>query len=238
LDTTSEAKLLVDKVKQYTNLFVVDSGPVSKNETALNEICDYAATKVGLNLIVYFGKIDLPWQVPWIDTAKQKWGDKFLGIYFYDEPAGSLLDTRDDFLGSNPPKSYDEMAELFVYGWQTMPGLATLKARPYPLPMFTSDYALYWFDYLAGYDTVFSEFGWNHSRTQDIALVRGAAKVQNKTWGAIVTWTYDRQPYLENGESLYKTYCWLTKTAPSTSWSSTILESTNMEYYRKSTFRH
>jgi hypothetical protein len=38
-NTTAEAKLLVDKVKNYTNVLVVDSGPVSKNETSLNEIC-------------------------------------------------------------------------------------------------------------------------------------------------------------------------------------------------------
>jgi hypothetical protein len=69
--------------------------------------------------------------------------------------------------------------------------------------MFTSDYALYWFDYLAGYDGVFAEFGWNHTRSQDIALVRGAAKMQNKTWGAIITWTYDNPPYLYSGEKLY-----------------------------------
>jgi hypothetical protein len=202
LDTTFEAKLLVDKVKTYTNLLIVDSGPVSKNETALNEICDYAAD-AGLNLIVYFGNISLSWQVPWIDTAKQRWGDKFLGIYFYDEPAGSLLDREDESLDSNPPSSYDEMAELFLYSWHTMPGLATWKASTAAPPAFTSDYSLYWFDYMAGYDVVFSQFGWNHSRTQDIALIRGAAKVQNKTWGAIITWTYDTSPYLESGERLF-----------------------------------
>ena len=202
LNTTSEANLLVDRVKHYTNLLIVDSGPVSKNETALNDICDYAVG-AGLSVIVYFGKFDQSWQIPWLDTAKQQWGDKFLGIYFYDEPAGSLLDTEDEFLNSNPPKTYDEMADLFTSSWQTMPGLHTMKTRPAPLPAFTSDYALYWFDYLAGYDVVFAQFGWNHTRIQDIALVRGAAKVQNKTWSAIITWTYDALPYLDSGERLY-----------------------------------
>ena len=64
------------------------------------------------------------------------------------------------------------------------------RARPY-----TSDYALYWFDYKAGYDTVFTEFGWNNSRQMDIALCRGAATVKGKDWGAIITWTYDQPPY-------------------------------------------
>jgi hypothetical protein len=68
---------------------------------------------------------------------------------------------------------------------------------------FTSDYALYWFDYLAGYDVVLAQFGWNHSRVQDIALVRGAAKLQNKDWGVILTWTFNNSPYLEDGGKLY-----------------------------------
>jgi hypothetical protein len=203
LNTTSEAKLLVDRTKHYTNLLIVDSGPVSKNETVLNEICDYAVG-AGLNLIVYFGKFDYQsWQIPWLDTAKQRWGDKFLGIYFYDEPAGSLLDTNDEFFNSSPPKTYDEMGDFFVHAWQTMPELHTIKERPVPLPAFTSDYALYWFDYMGGFDVVFAQFGWNHTRAQDIALIRGAAKVQNKTWGAIITWTYDTSPYLDSGERLY-----------------------------------
>ena len=71
------------------------------------------------------------------------------------------------------------------------------------MPLFTSDYALYWFDYKAGYDTVFTEFGWNNSRQMDIALCRGAATVQGKDWGAMITWTYDQPPYLENGTQLY-----------------------------------
>jgi len=35
-------------------------------------------------------------------------------------------------------------------------------------------------------------------------LVRGAAKVQNKGWGVIVTWTFNDPPYLEDGESLFE----------------------------------
>ncbi len=201
-NTTVEAKMLIEKVKTYTNLIVVDSGPVSKNETALNEICDYAVNQ-GLHIIAYFGKFDQPWQVPWLDTAKQRWGSYFLGIYFFDEPAGSLLDTNTSILASYKPGNYDEMANLLINSWRTMPGLETIKTRPVPLTTFTSDYALYWFDYQCGYDILFSQFGWNNSRAQDIALVRGAAKVQNKSWGAIMTWTYDKEPYLETGQELY-----------------------------------
>jgi hypothetical protein len=69
---------------------------------------------------------------------------------------------------------------------------------------FVSDYALYWFDYKAGYDTVFAQFGWNQSRPLHIALCRGAATMHNRDWGVIITWTYTNQPYLESGEDLYK----------------------------------
>ena len=87
-ETAAEARLLIDKVKNYTNLLVVDSGPVSKNETTLDEICEYAAN-AKLSIIVYFGNLSYPWQLEWMNNAKQKWGDYFLGIYLYDEPAGT-----------------------------------------------------------------------------------------------------------------------------------------------------
>ena len=51
------------------------------------------------------------------------------------------------------------------------------------LALFTADYALYWFDYKAGYDVLSREFGWNHSRLLNLALCRGAASVQGKEWG-------------------------------------------------------
>jgi hypothetical protein len=70
-------------------------------------------------------------------------------------------------------------------------------------PLFTSDYALYWFDYKGGYEVVFAEFGWNYSRHLNVALSRGAATVQNKDWGVMITWTYTEPPYIESGDELY-----------------------------------
>ena len=72
------------------------------------------------------------------------------------------------------------------------------------VPVFTSDFVLYYFDYLAGYDTVFAEFGWNNSRIREIALCRGAAKTLNKDWGVIITWTYMQLPYIGGGAEIYQ----------------------------------
>ena len=204
-ETAAEARLLIDKVKNYTNLLVVDSGPVSKNETTLDEICEYAAN-AKLSIIVYFGNLSYPWQLEWMNNAKQKWGDYFLGIYLYDEPAGSLLHTSNTspYVLANRPENYENMTNLFIHAWQTMPGLHTLKTLENAPATFTSDFALFWFDYKAGYDVVLAQAGLNQSFTQDIALVRGAARVQNKSWGTIVTWTYDNPPYLESGDKLYQ----------------------------------
>jgi len=69
--------------------------------------------------------------------------------------------------------------------------------------LFTSDYALYWYDYQAGYDTVFAEFALNYDRTLNLDLIRGAATAQNKDWGIMITWKYTQPPYMESGMELY-----------------------------------
>ena len=70
---------------------------------------------------------------------------------------------------------YSEAAEKFVAGISSFDSTNDVKSRN--IQMFTSDYALYWFDYLAGYDAVFVELGWNNSRIQQIALGMGSANV-------------------------------------------------------------
>ena len=94
-NTTAQAKILVDRVKNFTNLFVVQSGPVSTNETSLDEIIDYAVAS-DLDVIAAFGYFhpDLPWQIPWLDYAKQTWGNRFLGVYLNDEPGGQTIDAN------------------------------------------------------------------------------------------------------------------------------------------------
>ncbi len=94
LNTASEAKLLIDKVKDYTNLFLINSWDISTNETALNEICEYAVN-AKLHFIVFFSFVShvaYPWHTTWLDTAKERFGEYFLGVYFYDEPGGNQID--------------------------------------------------------------------------------------------------------------------------------------------------
>jgi hypothetical protein len=208
-DTISQAKSLIDKVKGYTNFFLINNWDISINETALNEISQYAID-ADMSVMVYFDFIPYrtyPWIDTWLSTAKERWGSKFLGVYLYDEPGGKQIDTGQWRSGDTAEtvfenvSDYNDAANRFVNAIPS--ALSWQFARNRSLPLFTSDYALYWFDYLAGYDAIFVELGWNHNRTQHIALNRGAANVQNRDWGAILVWN-SRDPEDED-KGIYKT---------------------------------
>ncbi|XHH09235.1 MAG: hypothetical protein ACFCUE_01025 [Candidatus Bathyarchaeia archaeon] len=210
-DTTEQALLLIDRVKNYTNLFILQSGPISMDENATKEICDYAVDS-GLNIIVYFGDLaprilaekGLEWRTDFTNGAKQRYGERFLGVYYYDERGGIYLDTDKQAHNWTIPANatYSSVAQTFVNGFLREGGTVNLKAAN--VPMYASDYALYWFDYLSGYDVMLAQIGWNHSLTQDIALLRGAARMQDKDWGIIITWKYNQPPYLDTGETIYQ----------------------------------
>jgi hypothetical protein len=317
-DTTADAKLLIDKVKNYTNLFVLQSGTLQRNNTAMDEIGDYAIAS-GLHFAVYSGVDEAFQSTDWINTAQQRWGSQFLGIYYNDEPGGKMLDGyvnlvpsisnatvgnstttigsagvlkmggggiqvgdttyypngtirvykstgmppnpsswtsssdtpkvvdgtntgisyypngsitinesansityypdgsmteqlkgKDFFtmengsdrisqvepyssvLAKSPIKNCDEAAQNFVN--RNRSSLSWLDNQS--VTLFTADYALYWWDYQSGYDVVLAELGWNNTDAQEIGLVRGAANLQDKSWGTIITWTYTQPPYL------------------------------------------
>lgn len=241
-NTAKEAKLLIDKVKDYTNLFVVDSWDISNNQTAMNEITEYAMN-ANLNIMVYFDFIyynvtrdigttynssswndygTTPWHLPWLNEIKEKWGNKFLGVYLYDEPGGNQLD-RGYWGGNNQTRSgnpirtfenvstYSEAANTFVSSIKNSRSMMLLTNNSIPdgiknkIQLFTSDYALYWFDYKAGYDTIFAEISEIRETTtniQQIALCRGAANIQNKQWGVILTQASNNPPYLDSGPEM------------------------------------
>jgi hypothetical protein len=313
--SVDEAKQLVDRVKNYTNLFVVQSYYLQTHVDELNQVCDYAVTN-GLDIIVYFGAYHSQENAvsSFLGPAESRWGSHFLGLYYNDEPGGKMLDSNIE-LGNITKKEYEvtkrhiyndsyseEIAyrpsgEVFFstslsqpYGHssftttnrvyqlngtinyekytntfdgttfsnteiyltyypdgtvqdqngtyvtdqgnitQFTPCQQLLDSRPMQtcedaaniytaglrqdvdfvknqssIKVFTSDYALYWFDYKAGYDTVLAQLGPSNNPKQEIALVRGAASMQNKSWGTILTWKNSSNPSsLMTGDEMYE----------------------------------
>ena len=200
LNTTDTAKLLIDRVKTYTDLFVLDSWDLPQNQTLLNEICDYAVN-AGLKFIVYFDLVSITtyaWHRDWLLNAKTRWGDKFLGIYLHDELGGKQLDEQ---LYFDTASDYTDAANRFIGNLTGYYSNQFMKSNG--IPTFMADYVLYWWDYLGGYDTVWVELGWGHNTTQQIALCRGAANMQSKDWGAIIVWKTNEPPELGSPQDMY-----------------------------------
>jgi hypothetical protein len=196
----SDVRDMVDKVRNYTNLFVIGSIELTYNETALDESCDYIYN-AGLKIVVLFTNVtNYSFNVlDWLNSTQQKYGDSFLGLYRYDEPGGDQLENQ-EFRFVKNTTTYADTATNFTYILQ--------KHLDYYVNdidrIFTADYGLYWWDYKTDYTAIFAEFVGNQSRQRHIALCRGAAQAHDKNWGVIVTWKYDNTPYLEDGNALYE----------------------------------
>jgi len=275
-DNVAQGKQLIDKVKGYTNLFVLQSGLLQRDLASVNELGDYAVDS-GMYFLPYFGVFIQESFSVWLDSAKAKWGDHLLGVYYGDEPGGKMLDDyveyEDVATGNSITKTKygdivvkkpdgivinyqidgnillsepvpatsgsDINSEALFYAngtvkvirsapngfsYQTYQQLQNI--RPFKdidetaqrfctrdkdnidflknlTKVFTSDYGLYWFDYLAGYDVVLGQLGWNLSVTQQLSLIRGAANTQQKDWGVFITWKYQTPPYLDNGTEIF-----------------------------------
>jgi hypothetical protein len=298
--SVQEAEQLVNKVKSYTNLLVIQSGDLQNNLTKLDTVCDYAV-HAGLNIIAYFGTYDSQKNTmsSFISTAQTRWGSHFLGIYYGDEPGGKMLDDfayignitkyqngavdinlvngandtnlyfdpsgeinvayhdsntdyststnyfmngtithmvnfdtfiylpngttlqeitdklisavtdagnisqfvpRQELWNLRPLQTYSEAATAFIEGQQDTVDWVHSQSST---NIFTSDYALDWYDYAGGYDVVLGQLGWNQSTTQNIALVRGAADMQNKSWGTIIDWQSQVPIVLPSGDQMY-----------------------------------
>jgi hypothetical protein len=209
-DNVTEIKLLVDEIRPYTNTIVIGSTGITHDMAKLNDVCQYVYDR-GFYFMIYAHPINDPEalviQREWVLDAKPRWGEHFLGLYAYDEPGGRQLDnatykTVDDehwFAANWTEAAYKYVYSLFFYLHHTIED----QLGGIDLPLFTADYALYWFDYKAEYDVVLAEFGWNYSRQLPVALDRGAANIQNRDWGIMITWTYTQPPYLESGSELY-----------------------------------
>jgi len=201
----TQTKRLIDETKDFTNLMIFLNLEVTKNKTSLEEIADYAfqaglSFSVGMTYPVRRSNFTYN-PFSWAVDAKEKYGERFLGYYLYDEPGGHQLDRGSfrQFDNDTMPADYRDAANTFTY-------YLYVQMRDFIRidKLFTSDYGLYWYDYEAGYDVVLCQFGWNNSRPINIALCRGAAEMHNKTWGMMVTWTTRHAPYIESPSELYQ----------------------------------
>ena len=194
-------KEVIDEVSAYTNLFLIGSTGISHNAAKLDEVCQYLYDR-DLHFIVYD---ETPRYLDLLNETKNKFGEKFLGLEYEDEMGGSQLDVW-KYRPVTEAENHSDAANQFVEainGYLNWPGFS-LDFKPTDFRLFTADYALYWFDYEAGYEVVLAEFGWNYSRQLNVALCRGAATIHDKEWGVIVTWTYSHPPYIGSGAELYQ----------------------------------
>jgi hypothetical protein len=220
----ADAKALIDQVSSFTNFFIVGTSGIS-DTTSLNETLQYAYDK-GLSFMSFIPNSysDLPedfnpyyldsYLIQWLTNDKNAWGDRLIGFLSppQDEPGGRQIDQYSGRLislsnnASSPDyvSNYTDAAANFesrLRSYVTHSAPRGMNQTMFPL--FTSDYALYWFDYKSGYDGILAQFGWNNSRQLTTALCRGAAEAQGKQWGVVLTYTYDIAPYLESGPQLY-----------------------------------
>ena len=222
--TESDVHNVAEAVKGYANLIILGSLTVTSDTTTLMRVCDYLYAN-GFYFIIYigFGTFDyVPPRGPdqnFFNSTQGRWGDKFLGVYLFDEVGGKQLD------GSiEKPVPLDQVNQRYIdardYSYVSQAyqaiviGSISVTQEWYVPPyqsLFVADYGLYWFDYLSGYNTVFTEFVGNQSRQIAIALSRGAAHTigmnaghtRGQDWGVMITWKYTQAPFLEDGNQLY-----------------------------------
>lgn len=192
--------MLVNQVSSYVNLIIIGSTGITYN-SQLNAVCQYIYDR-GLYFIIY---TEIAPSLQWLQNAVNTWGDHFLGLYAFDEMGGKQLDDVADQILVKQASNYVDAANQYVnlLNSTVLSSITRYYNSSINVPLFTSDYALYWFDYEGGYNTIFAEFGWNYSRQINVALCRGAAESQDKTWGVMITYTYTNPPYIESAPDLY-----------------------------------
>ena len=100
--------------QDYSNYFLINSYDLSNNETALNEICDYAA-EADLHFTVYFFSLyNSTWKIEWVEAASHRWGEKFLGVYLRDEPGGRQIDLMRQSLSRQTLATPQTIVGLFL----------------------------------------------------------------------------------------------------------------------------
>jgi len=173
-ENLTEIKILINEVSSYTNFLGIGCTGITYNVTRLDEVCQYGYDK-GLSFIVYSERF---LQHQWLEEAKNRWGERFLGFYFWDENGGKQVDLF-EYKAVVEADNYTDASNQFVN--RVNLSLRFMNYLDPAVPsLFTSDYALYWFNYKAGYDVLLAQLGWNYSRQLNIALCRGAATMHEK----------------------------------------------------------
>jgi hypothetical protein len=202
---------VADATKGFVNLIIVGSLNVTNDTAKLTRVCDYLyRNKFHFIIYVGFRPGIFPPRGPdstFVQEATNRWGNKFLGLYIFDEPGGKQL----GYNKSNADKIVsraDNNSDAALHYVMSVNGFLLLYHDFYynasNVNLFTSDYGLYWYDYLCGYNSVFGEFVGNQSRQLAVALTRGAANQMGKDWGVMITWKYNQPPFLEEPEQLYQ----------------------------------
>ncbi|MCJ7613754.1 hypothetical protein MUO71_03180, partial [Candidatus Bathyarchaeota archaeon] len=206
-ENLEEIIALADEIEPYTNLLVIGSTGITFDVTKLDEVCTYLYDK-GFYFLIYMHPAEdissLEVQRQWVEKAQKLWDQQFVGLYAFDEPGGRQLDKHEYSVLTEAGENYTDTANKYINRLgDVLNHITDEPIEAGDLPLFTSDYAFYWFDYKGGYDTLLAQFGWNYSRQLNVALCRGAATIQNKEWGVMITWTYNHPPYIESGPELY-----------------------------------
>ena len=203
-DDLNKVRNIVDQISDYTNMVIIGSTGISYNQEKLNQTIQYLAD-MDLSYVIFSARAT---RLPLINESTSLYDDGFFGIYYDDELGGKQLDLHSHryvFVANN----YSDASSQFVdYTNRRLTSgfllsIDEVDVVPSDFRLFTSDYALYWFDYKAGYDVVLAQLGWNYSRQLNVALCRGAATVLDRDLGAIIVWTYNEPPYLGSGEELF-----------------------------------
>ena len=128
-------------------------------------------------------------------TVKNQYGATITnaGSISQFEPYQQLWDSR-------PLQTYSEVAD--AYTTSELGQLSSIGNQS-DVHLFTSDFGLYWFDYLGGYNTVFGELFGEQTDAVTLGLVRGAADLQGKSWGTMIEWGNRTSVTLQSGDQIY-----------------------------------
>jgi len=141
-DDVEDIKRLVDEVRSYTNLFVIGSTGITYNITKLDEVCQYVYES-GLYFMTFFHIMASIPQAQWIEDAKQRWGNRFLGLYAFDEAGGHQIDCARPYMLVEEADNYTDAANKFVGNLsEYLKHYTDYYISAGDFPLFTSDYAL------------------------------------------------------------------------------------------------